>query len=128
MEQYLIDNNIISGYFSGIYSNEAMRFVSRIIDNTPVVSVITQIEALSWITNDKSKEEIVKSFISDSHIISLNQEIVEECIKIRRSRKIRTPDAIIAATAIVNNLLLLSTDNGLKNIPDLKIVNPKEIV
>lgn len=124
MGKYLIDNNIISSYFSGLFSDQAMDFIGKVIDQTPNISVITKIEALSWISSDKSKEAIVKSFIEDANIMSLSPDVVVESVKIRRTRKIKTPDAIIAATAITFNLTLLTSDSDFKNILGLKITDP----
>lgn len=127
MEQYLIDNNVISNYFSGNFSEKAIHFIAEAFDQIPNISVITQIEALSWINPDKSKEEIVKSFVDDANKLTLSQEVIAQCVKIRRSKKIKTPDSIIAATAIVHNLTLITSDNDFDNIPDLKVVDPKNI-
>jgi hypothetical protein len=124
---YLIDNNVISNYFSSSYSEEMMVFISEIIDQTPVISVITEIEALSWISTDKEKEKIVKEFISDSKVLNLNPDIVTQCVKIRRSRKIKTPDAIIAATAIFYDLILITNDKDFEGIQNLKLLNPFSI-
>lgn len=127
MGQYLIDNNVISSYFSGLFSENAMIFVANAIDQTPNISVITEIEALSWISPDKKKETVVKAFIEDANILPLSPEVVAQCIKIRRSRKVKTPDAIIAATAIVHNLTLITSDNDFNNIEGLKIVDPHSL-
>ena len=114
MEQYLIDNNAFSNFFSGLYTEKEMNFMADVLDQTPIISVITEIEALSWISSDKAKEQIVKDFIQDSTVLALTPAIVSQCISIRRSRKIKTPDAIIAATAIVHNLTIITSDSDLK--------------
>lgn len=62
MGQYLIDNNVISNYFSGLFSIKGMDFIAEVIDQTPNISVITEIEALSWVNPDKSKEKIIQEF------------------------------------------------------------------
>jgi hypothetical protein len=49
---------------------------------------------------------------------------LRQCVKIRRNRKIKTPDAIIAASAIVHNLILITSDSDFNNIQKLKIGNP----
>lgn len=121
---YLIDNNVISNYFSNSYSQSMMHFVADVFDSTPTISIITQIEALSWVDKNKTKEKILKEFILDSTIINLSSDIVDECIKIRRSRKIKTPDAIIAATAIVLNLILITSDEDFQGIQNLQLFNP----
>lgn len=124
MEQYLIDNNVISNYFSGRFSSEAMKFMDSILDAIPNISVVTEIEALSWVNQDKTKESVIRSFVSDANIMPLTRAIVGQCIHLRRSRKIRTPDAIIAATAIVHGLILITSDNDFQGIPELKVFDP----
>jgi predicted nucleic acid-binding protein len=124
MERYLIDNNVISNYFSGSFSEKVMLFIEDIIDQIPNISVITVIEALSWRNPDKQKEAIVKEFIEDANVLELSPEVVSQCVKIRRSKKIKTPDAIIAATAIVHNLTLITSDTDFKGIENLHLINP----
>lgn len=101
-----------------------MDFVGEVIDQTPNISVITQIEALSWHNPDESKEAIVRTFIEDANILGLSPDVVTQCVIIRRSQKIKTPDAIIAATAIVHNLTLITSDRDFKNIQNLHVVDP----
>jgi len=127
MEHYLIDNNVISSYFSGLFSEKAINFIADIIDSIPNISVITEIEALSWVSPDRKKEAVVKAFIEDANILQLSPDVISQCIKIRRSRKVKTPDAIIAATAIVHNLTLITSDSDFNHIHGLKIINPKNL-
>lgn len=127
MGQYLIDNNAISSYFSELFSENSMEFVADVIDRTPNISVITEIEALSWVSPDKRKEAIVKAFIGDANILPLSPDVVAQCVKIRRRKKIKTPDAIIAATAIVHNLTLITSDSDFKSIRGLKIIDPNSL-
>ena len=127
MGQYLIDNNAISHFLSGLFSTKGMEFVSNVIDQTPIISVITEIEALSWVNPDKNKEQILKSFVQDATILELSSSVVAQCVTIRRSRKIKTPDAIIAATAIVYNLTLITSDSDFFNIPNLQVIDPHSL-
>lgn len=124
MGQYLIDNNAISNFFSGLFTEKGMNFMTEVLDQTPTISVITEIEALSWINPDKSKEQIVKAFVQDATVLSLTPAVVTQCVSIRRSRKIKTPDAVIAATAIVHNLTLITSDTDFKNITGLQVIDP----
>ena len=123
MGQYLIDNNAISRYFAGTLSEKGMAF----IDEIPIISVVTEIEALSWVSSDKRKEKVIQSFIKDSNVLPLSQDVIDKCVAIRRSRKIKTPDAIIAATTMVHELTLVTCDNDFSNIPHLKVLNPSEV-
>lgn len=65
------------------------------------------------------------SFINESNVVALSDAIVETTIFIRKQIKIKLPDAIIAATALVNNFTLLTrnTDDFI-NIKGLNVINP----
>jgi predicted nucleic acid-binding protein len=127
MGQYLIDNNVISSYFSELFSEKGMDFIADIIDQVPNISVITEIEALSWINPTAGKEKIIQEFINDANILSLTPAIVKQCVLIRRSKKIKTPDAIIVATAVIHNLSIITSDSDFNNIFGLSVVNPQTI-
>jgi predicted nucleic acid-binding protein len=127
MGRYLIDSNVIPDYFAGQLSDKALNFVSDIIDMSPNISVITVIEALSWRNPEQKYEAIVKEFINSSNVLWLSPKIVERCVQIRRSKKIKTPDAIIAATAIVHSLTLITSDSDFANIPELSLINPNHL-
>lgn len=48
MGQYLIDTNIVSKYLSGLLPAAGEQLLDVVVDLVPQVSVITQIELLSW--------------------------------------------------------------------------------
>ncbi|MCF2486643.1 type II toxin-antitoxin system VapC family toxin [Dyadobacter sp. CY347] len=125
MDQYLIDTNAVSHYLSAMLTQQGIDFMDAVIDATPNLSVISQIELLSWKT---SKSSHISDFINDSLIFNITPEVVAICVNIRKNRKMKTPDAIIAATAIANDFTLI-TDNekDFENIPKLKVVNPKKL-
>ncbi len=127
MEQYLIDTNVVSDYFSELLPEAGMTLIDETIDATPNLSMITQIELLSWKT-DNVVEQQVKNFIQDSIIWEVTPDVVTECVRIRRSKKIKTPDAIIAATALANNFTVITNnEKDFENIRGLKIVNPHKL-
>ncbi len=124
MEQYLIDTNIISYYFSASLSEDALRFIDSVVDDIPNLSVISQIELLCWKT-DSAKEQQVKEFIADSTVFYITADIITNCVKIRRNKKIKTPDAIIAATALSHRLTLITNnEKDFSGINGLKVLNP----
>ena len=124
---YLIDTNVIANFTSVNFSEKVMDFLADVIDKTPNISVITKIETLSWRSAIVQEEATVKSFVNYSNIIALSDMIVDECIVIRRNVKMKTPDAIIAATAIVNDFTLLTSDTDFNRIQNLRILNPFDL-
>lgn len=124
MERYLIDTNVVSDYFSASLPTPGLQFMDSVIDAIPNLSVITQIELLCWKT-DVTKEQAVKDFISDSQVLDITPYVIQYCVDIRRNKKIKTPDAIIAATALANDYTLISNnDKDFKGIKGLKYINP----
>ena len=61
------------------------------------------------------EESEVKLFLSNFKIIDTSSEIAEQSLFNRKLRKIKIPDNIIASTAQVYNLILLT-----RNISDFK--------
>jgi hypothetical protein len=122
-----MDTNVISDYFSTSFSDRGMAFMDAAIDAIPNLSVITQIELLCW-KIEPDTEQKIRSFINDSIILNISSEVILHCVKLRRDKKIKTPDAIIAATAIAYNFTLLTNNtNDFSNIPGLKMINPMKL-
>lgn len=64
-------------------------------------------------------------FINDVTVLDMTNDIVEECIAIRKKHKTKLPDAIIAATAIVYGFTLITRNIAdFKNIQGLEIIDP----
>ena len=124
MERYLVDTNIISDYFSSSLHSSGIQFLDSVIDAIPKISIITQIELLCWNT-DSQTEQKIRNFINDSLVLEINPEVIDECVKLRKSKKIRTPDAIIAATALANSCTIITNnEKDFANIKGLKLINP----
>ncbi len=127
MEYYIIDTNIVSDYLSASFSATGMALMDNAVDAVPNISVITQIELLCWNTDEKTTHNI-NNFISDSTILDINPDVISQCIILRKGKKIKTPDAIIAATALAYGLTLITNnEKEFVNIKGLKIVNPHKI-
>lgn len=127
MERYLIDTNVVSGYLSASFPPEGMFFLDTVIDAMPNLSVISQIELLCWNTDDATTQN-VENFISDSRILNISPEIISHCVSIRKKRKIKTPDSIIAATALAHGYTLITNnEKDFTNIKGLKCINPLKL-
>jgi predicted nucleic acid-binding protein len=123
---YLWDTNTVIYYLQQQFPPNAEQFIDSISQNEePAISVITEIELLCWKTPAESDEKILQNFTNDALVIELEQQIKLKTVEIRKLIKIKLPDAIIAATALVYNLTLITRNTAdFKNILDLKIINP----
>ena len=93
--------------------------MNPIVDDTPNISVITKIEILRFKTSD-TKYQVLKNFIDETAVFGLNDQVVDKTIEICKTNKIKLPDAIIAATALMYNMCLITRNvSDFRNIIDL---------
>lgn len=129
MEQprYLIDTNVLIDYLGKKLPDSGMNFISQVIDSVPCISIISKIEVLGFPTSAEHYQTLTE-FISDCYIFNLTDDIVATTINIRKSYKIKLPDAIIAATAITcKSILITRNTEDFKNISELKTIDPHKL-
>jgi len=130
MEQrhYLIDTNVIIDFLGNKLPPVSHQLISAIIDRVPQLSVITKIEILSFETNPKDAS-LLHQFIQDAQVHSISEEVTLYCIEIRKEQKTKLPDALIAATALCHNCVLVTRNvNDFRKIKNLSLLNPFQIV
>ena len=129
MEQgYLIDSNVIIGYLDDKIPETGMQLMHRIIDKTPKISIINKIEVLRFNAPNEKVYQTLLEFVNECVVLSLTEKLVELTISICKTNRIKLPDAIIAATALAGNLILLTRNTAaFKSIINLKTFNPWEI-
>ena len=75
-------------------------------------------EALGYPFKTKEDESFVKMLCNSFDLLDLTKPIIEKTIEIRKRAKIKLPDAIIAASALVNNATLVTY-----NVKDFKMID-----
>ena len=115
----LVDTNSLIYFFNG-----NQKVIDAINDEILYISIITEIELLSFAKLDENSEKAIRVFLSDDNckLIDLITSIKEYTITIRRKQRIKLPDAIVAATAIFLDIPLLTFDAGFAKIADLDLI------
>ena len=127
-KRYLLDSNTVIDYIAGLYSDKATQWLNHIIDDEIIVSVITKIEVLSFDPDKDDNYPILVDFFEASTILELSDSIVNKTIQIRQKQKIKLPDSVIASTALVHGLVLVSRNTkDFRDVPDLEVINPYDI-
>lgn len=122
---YLIDTNAVIDYLDDKLPAKTNAFIDGIYPN---ISVITRIELLAWPGASEPQTQVLQNFVDISGVFNLNEEIVIKTISIRKSHKTKLPDAIIAATAWVNEFTIITRNTvDFKNIERLDVLNPYDI-
>ena len=116
-DRFLLDTNIIIYYFNGIIDDDK---IDHILKESFNISIITKIEFLSWqkLRTDKELESQALAFISHANVYELTDEIADKVIDIRQQYRVKTPDAIIGATALVYGFNIVTN-----NVDDFKNLN-----
>ncbi len=125
---YLLDTNAVINYLDASMPPKAMLFMNVVVDNQCNISVITKMEALGYGFKSPAEQKTMWAFITDSAIFNLNDDIVNRTISIRVIKKLKLPDAIIAATAIENGFTLVTRNiSDFNGIFGLQVINPWDI-
>ncbi|MBK7505364.1 MAG: type II toxin-antitoxin system VapC family toxin [Bacteroidetes bacterium] len=126
--RYLLDTNVVINYLDASLPVAGMQLLNDIVDSDPMISIITKMETLGYNFTSIDEQITMETFINGSTILELNNDIVEKTIAIRKSKKIKLPDAIIAATALAYDLVVVSRNTSdFKNIQGLQVIDPHSL-
>jgi len=111
--KFLLDTNMVIGLLKG--SEPAMMLAEKtgFEMSQSAVSQITRMELLGYPKITPHDENMILAFLKECHVSLITESIETKAIELRRSGKFKLPDAIVAATAIIDQLTLLTLDNGM---------------
>jgi hypothetical protein len=123
---YLWDTNIAVYYLQQQLPPYAARILDAIAENSRICfSVITEIELFSWKTATPFDFDLVSLFVDISYLFKLEKDIRQKAAELRRQHNLELPDAIVAATAVVHGLTLITNNTAdFAGIENLRLLNP----
>ncbi len=86
------------------------------------ISVVTELELLAYNSITTKEEKVISEFITQCKIITINNAIKQETIRIRKTYKTKLPDSIIIATALYLDLPLITSDIEFKKVEELTLI------
>ncbi len=105
----LLDTNVVLYFLGG-------RLANPLPSGRYFVSVITEIELLSYPSLSPDEETQIRDFLTKITVVGIDNNIKELAITFRKQNRLRLPDAIIAATAQSLNATLFTNDVRLANL------------
>jgi len=124
-KKYIVDTNIIIYYLDNQIPLSQLNKIENIFIESFNISTITKIELLGWHRINSTVKKKIEEFISNSQVFYFDSIIEKKVIEIKQEFKIAIPDAIIAATALMNNFIIVTrNEKDFINIPQLNIYNP----
>jgi predicted nucleic acid-binding protein len=85
------------------------------------ISIITEMELYAYHGSSSLSLQILDDFIQSVSIINIIDTVKIKGIEVRRKSKLKLPDSIIAASALVYNLPLITADIAFKKVENLEL-------
>lgn len=111
----LLDTNIVIGILKAHSPTIALLTTEQLELDNCAISQITRMELLSYPNLEATEERIIQNLLANLLVLKLDERVEQEAIAFRRTYHVKLPDAIIAATARVYGLRLLTLDRQLHN-------------
>jgi predicted nucleic acid-binding protein len=122
--KYLFDSNILIYHLNGQINQRGGALITEGLAGTGAYSIISKIEILGF-NQTAAEESQARLLLSRLQEFPLTNEIVEQTIQIRKVRRLKLPDAAIAATAIVHQLPIVTRNTSdFSTIAGLNWINP----
>lgn len=127
-QRYILDTNTVVDYFGDKLPQDSALAMDKVVDDELNISIIVKIETLGFNGEDAEMQKL-KDFLSLAKTYYVDDLTAEKTIDLRKTyRKLKPGDAIIAATALANNLTLISRNTkDFENISGLTCVNLFEL-
>lgn len=111
-----LDTNIILYLLNGDQT-----LAELLNDKQLYISVITELELLAFKGITDREEQVINDFVSECKVISINNAIKKETVRVRKQYGTKLPDSIIIATAIYLEIPLITADSDFEKVEELTI-------
>lgn len=115
----LLDTNVLIYHLKNSLSAELTEQLAlAIVAQQAYISVITRIEMLAWKGHTDLSLQQTSQLLAQLPELGFNEAVITQTIAVRKIYGLKLPDALIAATALVHGLQLVTA-----NIEDFKRVD-----
>lgn len=120
MTNLLLDSNIIIGLAKG-------RLPLSIVEGKGLfISDITRLEVLGYHKIKTNEEAVLQLFFKNITIFDISNEVITRAIHLRKEKSMSVGDAIIAATALIRKIPLVTVNIvDFRHVQKLTLINPE---
>ncbi len=119
--KYLFDTNAVIYTLKGVAKP---LFITS--EDMLHISFISKIELLSHPSKNEEREKI-EQFLENVLIVLINDSLINKTVEIRIQHGLKLPDAVIAATAILHDATLITSDEKIIKKASgmgMRVINP----
>ena len=117
----LVDSNILIYAGQPAYP-QVRRFIAV---HAPAVSGVSYVEVLGYHDLDDEERQYLEAFFRLAHVLPLSQPVLDRAVALRQQRKMSLGDALVAGTALVHGLTLVTRNTeDFQWIEGLSLLNP----
>ncbi|AFZ04242.1 type II toxin-antitoxin system VapC family toxin [Calothrix sp. PCC 6303] len=112
-----------------IYSAQAEHSKLRklVADHSPAVSSLSYLEVLGYHLLTEQSRQYFEEFFQIAQVLPISQDVLAQAVALRQQKRMTLGDAIIAGTALVYKLTLITRNtDDFRWIAELKLFNPFE--
>jgi predicted nucleic acid-binding protein len=117
----LLDSNII--IYSAQPENEFLRRL--IAERAPAVSAVSYVEVLGYHRLTVTERRYLEVFFAEARVLPLSQPVLDEAVRLRQAKKIKLGDSLVAGTALLHDLTLVTRNvDDFIGIEGMRVLNP----
>jgi toxin FitB len=117
----LLDSNILI-YAAQLGYARLRRFIA---DHAPAVSAVSYVEVLGYHQLVDEERQYLEEFFRLAQVLPLSQAVLDQAVALRQQRKMSLGDALVAGTALVHGLTLVTRNvEDFHWIQGLSLLNP----
>lgn len=117
----LLDSNVI------IYASKpGCEFLHALVGAADAcVSAVSYVEVLGYHLLTPAESEQLEQFFANTPMLTLGAAVLDEAVKLRRQRRMKLGDSLVAGTALLQGCTLVTRNTkDFDWIPGLKLLDP----
>ena len=124
MNRYLFDSNAIIYSAVPTQANRVLRELLASSPPTGAASAISMVEVLGFGRLTPPDRKLFEATFEALEILPITDRVISAAIELGQLHGLRAADAVIAASALMDNRILVSADTHFRRVPGLVVIGP----